>query len=63
MLRHSEGCQFEASTTVFEGYDAQRKGLEALAITLYRYEHGGSPTANVGRIPFGYRGSSVVSRK
>lgn len=57
-LRHSEGCEFEAGTTMFTGTSPERQGLEALAISLYRIEHGGSPTANFGRIPAGYRGSS-----
>lgn len=57
-LRHSEGCQFEAATTVFEGTAVERKGLEALAVTLYRLDHNGSPTVNFGRIPSGYQSSS-----
>jgi hypothetical protein len=43
---------------VFKGTDAERKGLEALALTLYRVDHGGSPTVNFGRIQSGYRNSS-----
>lgn len=57
-LRHAHGSDFEASTSTFEGPAAQRKGLEALAISLYRRSHGGSPTVNFGRIPAGYRASS-----
>lgn len=57
-LRDSEGCEFEASTAVFDRPAAERKGLEALVITLYRVEHGGSPTVNFGRMPPGYRASS-----
>src|SRR5262249_7463560 len=40
------------------GSDQWRKGLEALAISLFRQEHGRSPMVNFGRMPCGYRASS-----
>ena len=43
---------------MFEGTHVERKGLEALAVTLYRVNRGRSPTANFGRMPSGYRRSS-----
>jgi hypothetical protein len=58
-LRHATGADFEASVTVVEGDTPWRKGLEALAVSLYRAEWGVSPTLNFGRIPAGYRGSSA----
>ncbi len=57
-LRHSQGYDFEASTTTCDVLPAGRKGLEALAVSLYRQAHGGSPTVNFGRIIPGYRASS-----
>jgi hypothetical protein len=57
-MRHSLGCDFEASTAVFDGAATDRKGLEVLAITLHRVETGSSPTVNFGRMPPGYRSSS-----
>jgi hypothetical protein len=58
-LRHQEGCDFEVSVLVVEGTTQWRKALEAVAITRYRLEHGGSPTLNFGRMPAGYRMSSA----
>jgi len=43
---------------VVEGTIPWRKGMEALAIGLYRQEHGQSPTVEFGRMPAGYRGST-----
>ena len=58
-LRHRDSIDFEASVmSIIEGDVAWRKGLEALAISLYRQEQGGSPTVNFGRMPAGYRMSS-----
>lgn len=57
-LRHATGCDFEASVAVAEGTAQWRKGLEALAIALYRQERGESPTVEFGRVPAGHRGSS-----
>ncbi|MDQ3656690.1 MAG: hypothetical protein M3457_16650 [Chloroflexota bacterium] len=50
-LRHAERCSFDVSVAVVEGTTPWRKGLEALAIGLYRQEHGRSPTVEFGRIP------------
>jgi hypothetical protein len=57
-LIHSSGCRFEvAGLPVSEG--AQwRKGLEAVAIALYRQQTGRSPSVNFGRMPTGYLMSS-----
>jgi hypothetical protein len=57
-MRHREGCDFEASVLPLAA-DAQiRKGLEALAVSLYRVEAGQSPAANFGWMPLGYRKST-----
>lgn len=58
-LRHQAGCDFEVSVLVVEGTLQWRKSLEALAITRYRLERGGSPTLNSGRMPVGYVMSSA----
>jgi hypothetical protein len=58
-LRHQTGCEFEVSVLVVEGTTQWRKTLEAVAITSYRLEWGGSPTLNFGRMPAGYRMSSA----
>jgi hypothetical protein len=58
-LRHQMGCDFEVSVQVVEGTTQWRKTLEAVAITHYRLERGGSPTLNFGRMPVGYLMSSA----
>src|SRR5262249_16643044 len=40
-----------------------RKGLECVAISLYRQQHQRFPTVNVGRMPLGYRMSSGNTAK
>ena len=62
-LRHATGCDFEISVVPVEGSTPWRKGLEALAIGLYRQEHGRSPTIEFGRMPPGYRPSSPNNQK
>jgi len=57
-LRQGTGAEFEVSVAVVEGSTPWRKGLEALAIALYRQERGESPSVNFGRMPAGYRMSS-----
>lgn len=57
-LRHALGCTFEASVLPIQGDTRHRKGLEALALALYRQRCGQSPTVNFGRIPQGYQLSS-----
>ena len=57
-LRHSLGCEFQASVTPIVGSTPWRKGMEAVAIALYRQGRQASPTLEFGRIPVGYRGSS-----
>jgi len=62
-LHRAVGCEFEALTVSVEGSTPWRKGLEALAIALYRQEHGRSPTVEFGRMPHGYRASSSYNRR
>jgi hypothetical protein len=57
-LRHATGCDFECSVVPIEGSTPWRKGMEAVAIALYRQEFGQSPTIEFGRIMAGYRPSS-----
>jgi len=57
-LRHATEGEFEASYATVAGGSHTRKGLEALAIGLYRQEFGSSPTVQFGRVPDGYRASS-----
>ena len=57
-LRHALGCSFETSVAPVPGDTRYRKGLEALALALYRQRHKRSPTTNFGRILRGYRLSS-----
>lgn len=57
-LRHATGCDFEVSVVPVDGSTPWRKGMEALAIGLYRDEHACSPTVQFGRMPPGYRPSS-----
>ncbi len=57
-LRHRDGCDFEVAVIEVPGTAAQRKALEAAAITLYRIGSGRSPGACFGRMPAGYRISS-----
>lgn len=62
-LRHASALDYEVSVAPFVGTTPQRKGLECVAIALYRQEHGRSPTANFGRMPAGYRMSSTNDAK
>ena len=57
-LPHSTGCEFEVSVATVNGSTPWRKGLEAVAIALYRQEHKQSPTVEFGRMPVGYWPSS-----
>src|SRR5262250_2074499 len=57
-LRDARGSMFEASVLPVAGDARDRKGLEALALALYRQNCGHSPTVNFGRILRGYRLSS-----
>lgn len=57
-LRDATGCEFEVSVVPVEGSTPWRKGLECVAISLYRQECGTSPTVNFGRMPPGYRMST-----
>lgn len=52
------GAILEVSTATVEGSTPWRKGLEAVAIALYRQQHRRSPTVNFGRMPTGYTMSS-----
>jgi hypothetical protein len=51
-------CEFEVSALPVLDDASWRKGLEAVAIALYRQECGRSPTVNFGRMPSGFRMSS-----
>jgi hypothetical protein len=62
-LAHATGAEFEASVCPVAGATPWRKGLEALAIALYRQQHGRSPTVSFGRMPGGYRMSSGYSTR
>jgi hypothetical protein len=52
------GAVLDVSTATVEGATPWRKGLEAVAIALYRQQHGCSPSVNFGRMPPGYAMSS-----
>jgi hypothetical protein len=62
-LRHATGCEFEVSVAPIEGSTPWRKGLEAVAIALYRQERSCSPTVEFGRVLPGYRPSSGNSAR
>jgi hypothetical protein len=62
-LYHQTGEDFEVSVVRVAGSTPWRKGLEALAIALYRQEHGRSPTVEFGRMPVRYRASSPYNRR
>jgi hypothetical protein len=57
-LHHRDGVDFECSAAPLDGDRRARMGAEALAISMHRVEHGGSPMANFGGMPDGYRKSS-----
>jgi hypothetical protein len=59
-LLHAQGCTFEASVLPVQGDTRYRKGLEALALALYRQGCGESPTVNFGRMLRGYRFFTVI---
>ncbi|HEU4557561.1 MAG TPA: GIY-YIG nuclease family protein [Longimicrobium sp.] len=58
-----EGARFEVSFACVEGSTSWRKGMEALAIALYRQDHRQSPSLNFGRMPGGYAISSQRNAK
>lgn len=62
-LRDRDGVDFEVSVVVVDDTTPKRKGLEALAIALYRQRGRRSPTLNFGRMPIGYVMSSKNNRK
>lgn len=62
-LRHATRCEFEVSVAQVEGSTPWRKGVEAVAIARYRYEHERSPTIQFGRMPIGYRRSSMSNAR
>ena len=57
-MRDASRCSFEVSVIEVEAEPAWRKGLEALAISIYRQQWRRSPTVNFGRMPEGYAISS-----
>jgi len=62
-LRHRTSCSFEVSVVPVDGSTPWRKGLESLAISLFRQQEKRSPTVNFGRMPVGYQISSGNSRR
>jgi hypothetical protein len=62
LLRSTE-CAFEVACIPVSGSTAYRKGLEAVALALYRQETGRSPAVNFGRMPNGYRMSSGNNKR
>ncbi len=62
-LRHKDGSDFEISVSPMTVPTPKRKGLEALAQSLYRQEWNQSPTLNFGRMPAGYLMSSANNSK
>jgi hypothetical protein len=61
--RQIGGEEYEASVCPLDVDGRRRKGLECVAIALYRQEHRRSPTFNFGRMPPGYRMSSGNNNK
>lgn len=57
-LHQLDARPFLVSIVPVEGSAPWRKGLECVAISLYRQERQRSPTVNFGRMPVGYRMSS-----
>jgi hypothetical protein len=57
-LRDRDGCDFECSVAPLAADRTMRLGLECLAISIHRIEHGASPLINFGGMPDGYRKSS-----
>lgn len=57
-LLQSTGAAFEVGFCPVVGHTPWRKGLEAVAIARHRQRYGESPTANFGRMPWGYWMSS-----
>ncbi|WP_190640887.1 hypothetical protein [Oculatella sp. FACHB-28] len=62
-LRHHLNCMFEVSVLPLQGDTSWRKGLEALATSLYRQQEGRSPNVNFGRILEGYSISSSNNKR
>lgn len=62
-LRHKYNCDFEASVASIEGSRQLVKGIEAVALSIYRIEKGKSPNFNFGRMPEGYKMSSSNNSK
>ena len=62
-LRQRHEAELEISVAVVEDTTPNRKGLEALAIALYRQRLGASPTVNFGRMPLGFVMSSANNRR
>lgn len=62
-LKHKYNCDFEVSVTPIEGSKSWIKGMEAVALSLYRAEKNKSPNFNFGRMPIGYKMSSSNNSK
>jgi hypothetical protein len=62
-LKHSSNCEFEVSVALINGNRPWVKGMEAVALSLYRMEKQKSPNYNFGRMPAGYKMSSANNQK
>jgi hypothetical protein len=62
-MRQETQLEYEVSVAPLAGDTAWRKGMEAVAISLQRKQHGKSPTFNFGRMPPEYSKSSGNSTK
>jgi len=58
LVRPYTGERYEASVAPVTGTTARRKGMECVAIALYRQQAGQSPTFNFGRMLAGFSKSS-----
>ena len=62
-LKNKYNCNFEVSVSPIENTKTWIKGMEALALSLYRVEKNKSPNFNFGRMPLGYKMSSSNNSK
>lgn len=62
-LKHKYNCDFEVSVAPIEDNKVWIKGMEAVALSLYRSEKNKSPNFNFGRMPVGYKMSSSNNSK
>lgn len=62
-LKDKYNCEFEVSVTTINGTKQWIKGMEALALSIYRIKKRKSPNYNFGRMPEGYKMSSANNSK